>query len=99
MAPMGRPRDYRHRRRVLVSFEATELAAITRAARTAGVAVAAWCRHQLVGAATRDAAPVSERRAARGGDTLDAEGDCAPSRARGAGAGRALLHASGGRAT
>jgi hypothetical protein len=71
---MGRPRDYQQRKRILVSFEAMELAAVEQTARAAGFGVAVWCRRILVEATARDAAGVPERRAARGRDAVEQEG-------------------------
>jgi hypothetical protein len=41
---VGRPRVYRHKRKLTVLVEAAELRAIEQAARDAGVPVSAWLR-------------------------------------------------------
>jgi hypothetical protein len=56
----GRPRVYRHKAKVSVLFEASELRAIARAASEAGLAASTWIRQ----------AALARLRANQGGTTL-----------------------------
>src|SRR5262245_31556953 len=93
---MARPREYEHRARLVLYLETAELRRLEQMARRAGApSTAIWARWALVEVVARESAPVSERRAARSRDAVDAKGDRAAGRAGRAGAGRPLLHAAG----